>query len=155
MTVMTMKGKGQMSFDLAFAVVLVLSVFSMVVHFTTTSRDSSEAGRDLMALNMAADYTAGSLNALYASVVSGGKAAYNLTLIDEYLYGPDDSNPYNMDYEVVFGGSTITVRDSNDQNLKVTRKVVSVSCLSGTKQMGEVIELSNCIDSGSSLNCKC
>lgn len=118
MTRKLFKEKGQMSFDLAFAIILALAVYGMLAGYWSASRQSVEDGRRLMALNVLADYTQGNLNAFYNSLVGGGNATYSLKFPGDGLFdaGVEDTNYYSLPlkYTVGFADTTMTFTDSLD-----------------------------------------
>jgi hypothetical protein len=144
-----MNGKGQMSFDLGFAIILILIIMGSVQRFTDATEDSITNGQKLMTLNMIGDYTYGNLNSFYISLIGAEtNASYTLTFLDEYLYS-DSGSGYLMSYEISgIDSSDIVFKDSSDPALYVRRELgFEFDCLGVDWDMatpGSSLVLENC-----------
>jgi len=154
--------KGQLSLDLALAIILVLAIFSSVLSYSETLQSSIEPGRTLMGLNMVADYTTGLLTTFYNSVVSlnSANSLYSLRFPD--TYSPDSK--YAIDYNITFDctGTTCKLEFNNLGNVvnrTLNFKITGAGCnkfnlsLAGN---GHLLHLNECGLSGPHLSCnKC
>jgi outer membrane lipoprotein-sorting protein len=165
MTARKMKGKGQLSFDMAFAIIMVLAISSALLSYSTTSQQSVERGRRLAALNMAGDYVTGSLNSFYSSLIPGGNATYVLKLPDKFLFNePDpDKDDYEIAYTVGFvisGTKTrVTLTDTDaSHNAAISKELgFRINCMSplpSNVPKGSEINFNHCTISGNQLSCQ-
>lgn len=156
----TIQSKGQLSFDLGFAIILALLIFSAIMTYWQTSEASVQKGRVLMGLNMIADYMVGNLNAFYNSIGSSRNVTYSLDLLDDYLFSntSDPQYGYNLSYQVTFNLPQITIRDRHDPTKQVMRRVSfrDIDCDTGalgTHDTGDVITFKTCMISGQDIYC--
>lgn len=149
---------GQLSFDLGFAIIMALIIFSSLITYWRTSEISIQDGRALTGLNMIADYTVGNLNALRNSIGSS-TVTYSLDLLDEYLFtAPGQTGSrYNLSYQVTFNQQQVTFTDANNPSRAVVRYLgFDINCQTGalgTYKTGDVITLKECHLSGGNINC--
>lgn len=156
-----MKGKGQLSFDLGFAIVLVLMVLTILIEYTNTASGTVEDGSKLMALNMIADYAAGNLQSFYNSLVgTEAEATYLLDMTDAHLYAPaGQAAQQDVVYEMSFSGGKISVSDTADMSLsgeEISRELgFRIRCPGlGTASPGDRITFNGCAAEGGSLSCE-
>ena len=150
--------KGQLSFDLAFAIILALIIFAALISYWQTSEASVQGGRVLMGLNMIADYTLGNLNAFHNSIGDSDNVTYTLDMLDDYLFG-SPSNPdnlYDLGYDVSFDTTKITFRDASNPTTQVEREMgFDIDCTPSISLLnkGDVITFKTCRISGSHIKC--
>jgi len=135
--------KGQMSFDLAFAIVMILTVLLSITLTSQSTEKASEPGRMMMQLNTVADHTYRSLHSFYNSLVSSdGNSSYTLELPETTLLIKEVTDPVaagegkvysQLDYEVQFDRS-INVR-TEDQELSVSRGSLNFDILCGGSRL--------------------
>ena len=155
--------RGQMSFDLGFAILSIIMVFSMLLGFGNSSMESTYDGRKLMAMNMAADYIIGNLNAFYASLIgSSSTVTYRIEYPDDYVFNvPIDENVYEIDYEVEIspGSDLIIISDPsttpvNDVKRKLGFDIIcGAGGISGPFSKGSSIIFMECSLNGAVLEC--
>ncbi len=151
--------RGQLSFDLGFAIILVLVISGVVVGYWQTSQASVETGRKLMALNMIADYVQGNLNSFYNSLTTDSNVSYSLRMLDEYLFEYETDNDYRIGYVADLSGDPIEFEDAKDaENVQERKLGFNIDCDSGSLPdsaiPGEVIRFKECKLLGSSLSCE-
>jgi len=107
MTTKLMQRKGQLSFDLAFAIIMLILIFNMLVSYVNTSQSAVRVmeSRDLMGLNLLADKTVGGLNSFYNSLIASPQnGTFRLNLTDDFLFG-SSSTDYEIKYNITFSPS--------------------------------------------------
>lgn len=124
---------GQLSFDMAFAIVAVAMVSGMLLEYFNISVWSHEDARRMFALNVVGDYTASRLNSFYTSLIgASGNATLSMDLPEKYLAGSPD-NDYGIGY-------TVNISAPAASNAKFTFKSQEDPLLSTSRQMGFAIE---------------
>ncbi len=166
MTTLMASRKAQLSFDLAFALILVMIVLGMVTSYQNNVEASLNVvnSRALMGLNVIADYTTGDLNAFYNSLVQmpSANATHTLELPgnDTLFSDPTGSNKYELNYTVTFPvDKTIKFADMSDPSVSLTRTTgYSIMCspsrISLSKSPGTTITLTECKISGDNMACR-
>jgi len=161
MTTIVTSRKAQLSFDMAFALILMMIVLSMVVSYQNNVEASLNVvnGRALMGLNVIADYTIGDLNAFYNSLIQiqPSNATHVLNMTDSYLFS-DSGNKYELNYTVKnLGSAMVRFEDMSDASVFVERKAgYLISCSAGSvppKSPGTTITLTECKISGKNIAC--
>lgn len=155
--------KGQMSFDMAFAVVLILLIFAMLAGYFQTSSSAASETSKLMALSVIADYTVGNLQALYNSLQGSEQSAnatYILDMRGDTMYG-DLDKPYVVDYKATRRpGNTLRFALADDTNTFIDRELgfslTNCDLNSLDISPGDKIKMTGChAQSGGSLSCAC
>ena len=157
-TMNNMRRKGQLSFDLGFAIILALLIFAALMAYWQTSEASVQEGRVLMGLNMIADYTLGNLNAFHNSIGTSDNVSYSLDLLDEYLFSTssDPRYGYNLSYQVTFNLPQIIFSDTHDASRRVVRELafdIDCSAPIPALETGDVFTFKTCQISGSHIKC--
>ena len=163
MTTIVTSRKAQLSFDMAFALILMMIVLGMVVSYQNNVEASLNVvnGRALMGLNVIADYTTGDLNAFYNSLtqISPNNATHVLELPGSYLFSdPTGSNKYELNYTISNVDSGMArFADMSDATVFVERKTgYRISCGAGSVPSaypGTSITLIECKISGKNIDC--
>lgn len=162
--------RAQLSFDLAFAIILVLTLFGVFLSYSSTTQQSIEAGRRLAALNMLADYTIGNLNSMHSSLVlTGGNVSYTMKLPDDFAFNNPaqfDNNTYEINYNISFtkisgGGTNLTVTDTSysPKILSITKRIYfDIECGAGASAPSNALRggsliFTECHEAGGDLSC--
>ncbi len=152
-----MSGKGQMSFDMAFAVILILVIFATLAGYYNNSLKAASDTGELAALTAIADYTAGNLQALYNSLAyapDGSKANYTLELKGDTMYGNSDK-PHIVEYTASLG-SMVSFTSASDAGKTFTvQRRLGFNFNSGCGELspGTTVTLIDCDAGTRSLNC--
>ena len=162
MTKLMHSRKAQLSFDMAFALILIMIVLGMVTSYQNNVEASLNVvnSRVLMGLNVIADYTTGDLNAFYNSLIQipNANATHVLELPGTYLFSdPAGSNKYELNYTVIVSAGKIRFADMDEPSVYLERLTgYLVSCDTGSvpiKSPGANITLAECTISGDNLKC--
>jgi hypothetical protein len=156
MTTNNTSRKGQMSFDLGFAIILMLLVLGMIAGYWEDTVSSTRVPRARFARNTLENYVVNNLNAFYTSLLGGGTGNYSMSLSDEFLFNdlPDvDDNPYEVDYTVQLSYSNLTLSIGPD-NIRIVQLGFDTGCTINADR-GQSILFKNCEESGGNLGCEC
>jgi len=149
--------KGQLSFDMGFAVIMVILIVSMIISFRSSSESSAIPGMKQMGLNSVADYTAGNLNEFYNSLQNNVNASYTFVLPLEFTV-QGLGNRYTLTYNLSIDPIDHTTLTVTDGTQTATRELSfdfpDCSIPLFPKGPGEPISLSNCKISGTDILCK-
>jgi DNA polymerase elongation subunit (family B) len=154
--------KGQMSFDLAFALLFVLMLLTMLSNFSANEISSVEGGRALAGLSMVGDSVAGKLTSFYNSLILlEEEGDFVLELPVDFVYA-DENTTYALDYNVTFTGASnsITIADRNNSQLEIVRSVpFDIECTNhggpppDAYHRGDVIMFTNCTEGTDEITC--
>jgi hypothetical protein len=152
------KSKGQMSFDLAFAVIIVLAILGMVVNVIDETRGQTVKDKTLIALNSLADYTFGEINSFYNSLrATDGNATLKLPLPNKWLF--DNSNAYSTKYNVTYVDASKILKFSSGLEYLNRTLAFQIECASGSlptvtpASAGQTLWLRNCKITSTRLSC--
>jgi|GEM_PF-6874184 len=152
--------KGQLSFDMGFALIFVMIVIGMTIAYYNNTEATMTVmhGRHLMAYGTVADAAAAELQSFYASIMqlpAGDNATLSLHFSDAfYADAGGRGNKYSLAYNVTdFRTGTLTVVDFVNATLYATRGIgFGISCNTGGWTVifpGQSLTLTDChIDSG-------
>jgi hypothetical protein len=142
-----------LSFDLAFAIIMVLTIFSVLISYEETALASVENGRSLAALNIAADHFVGNINAFYNSLQYGGTADYTMELPARFLFNEPGEDFYEINYTLNISGSPTSIA-LNESTLRIDRDFgFEITDCSLRKYKGESITFTNCTIISGNLAC--
>lgn len=159
--------KGQLSIDLAFAIVLFLVVVAMINDQYLAASGSIESPRTIAAINSIRYSLAGSIDAFYYTLPDSGGANISLNMPDRYTFAPTsadfpyDLNPqneYSINYTVDFDTSPFLFVVSDTKGISSQRRTFTfdLSCASGnliTALPGQDLILSGCVLNGPDVDC--
>ena len=147
-----------MSFDMAFAVVLILLIFTMLVGYYNTSSKAASDTSEVAALSAMADYAAGGLRALYNSLSGspGSKADYVLEMKNDTMYG-NSERAHIVDYTANIGSTLEFSSESDDGADFTVSRVLGFAFNCGLTGLspGDKVVLKGCEASSGSLSCTC
>jgi len=158
----------QISLDLAFAILLVLTVTMSMYDYSEELSGSIVTNRRLEALNALADYAADNLNSFHNSVLltGGSNSSYSLKMLDEYAFADAGGNKYELNYTLAIDcGSNCelsfmeTSRPPGPDLIVAVRTLgYSINCITGMLpawglEGGQTLNLQGCSLSGDDLSC--
>lgn len=154
---------GQLSFDMAFAIIAVVLVSGMLLEYFNISVWSHEDARRMLALNIVADHTYSKLNSFYASLIgASGNASLSIDFPEKYLAG-SPGNDYGIDYAVgisapAASNAKFTFYNPVDPSLSTSREMgFAINCASpmiSPVMQGGRIRLQECVISSGGINCE-
>jgi hypothetical protein len=156
---------GQLSFDMAFAIIAIIMVSGMLINYFNISVWSHEGARRMFALNIVADTTYSKLNSLYTSLIgASGNASLSIDFPVKYLAGGSPGTEYEINYTVLISvpsaaGATFTFNNQADPLLSTSRLMgFVVECKSSPMPtsvvQGDRIRLQDCKISTGHLKCE-
>ncbi len=150
-------GRGQLSMDLSFAIILVFVIISSLLSYSKVTTLSASLPKTRMVLNTVSDHITSNLHILFNEVqkLQTGEITYNLTLPD--TYSNDDSKSVAVDYSVDFSHLPHTLILSSG-GISIQRSLgISLVCTPpvGSLSPGSTLILKDCKREPDGIKCTC